>query len=41
VHVVGPASDDNEIINISAIAVVEAQLRAEEPQASHLIEELV
>jgi malate dehydrogenase (oxaloacetate-decarboxylating)(NADP+) len=30
VHVVGQASDDNEIINIAAIAVVEAQLREKE-----------
>jgi malate dehydrogenase (oxaloacetate-decarboxylating)(NADP+) len=32
VHIVGPSSDDNEIINIAAIAVVEAQLRATEAE---------
>jgi malate dehydrogenase (oxaloacetate-decarboxylating)(NADP+) len=41
VHVVGPTSDDNEIINMSAIAVVEAQLRESEPTPARLIEELV
>jgi malate dehydrogenase (oxaloacetate-decarboxylating)(NADP+) len=45
VHVVGPASDDNEIINIASIAVVEAQLRAIERErakaAPSLVEELV
>jgi malate dehydrogenase (oxaloacetate-decarboxylating)(NADP+) len=45
VHIIGPSSDDNEIINISAIAVVEAQLRAIERErakaAPSLAEELV
>jgi malate dehydrogenase (oxaloacetate-decarboxylating)(NADP+) len=41
VHVVGPASDDNEIINISAIAVAEAQLPEGRPAPAPLIEELV
>ena len=39
--VVGPASDDDEIIGISAIAVAEARLRSEEPTASALIGEWV
>jgi malate dehydrogenase (oxaloacetate-decarboxylating)(NADP+) len=30
VHIVAPTSDDNEIINITAIAVVEAQIRTSE-----------
>jgi malate dehydrogenase (oxaloacetate-decarboxylating)(NADP+) len=45
VHIVAPTSDDNEIINITAIAVVEAQLREGErkpPAApSRVVEELV
>ena len=43
VHVVGQASDDNEIINIAAIAVVEAQLREKETgeKLQMLKEELV
>jgi len=41
VHVVGPASDDNEIINISAIAVAEAQQPGGKPAPAPLIEELV
>ena len=45
VHIVGPASDDNEIINIAAIAVVEAQMREERqnraPANPEVVEELV
>ncbi len=43
VHVVGQASDDNEIINIAAIAVVEAQLREKEKSqiSPRMEEELV
>jgi malate dehydrogenase (oxaloacetate-decarboxylating)(NADP+) len=43
VHVVATTSDDNEIINITAIAVVEAQMRGREHERfSHaLVEELV
>ena len=45
VHIVGPASDDNEIINIASIAVVEAQMRGGEqgraPSKPEMIEELV
>jgi malate dehydrogenase (oxaloacetate-decarboxylating)(NADP+) len=43
VHVVGPASDDNEIINISAIAVAEAQMLEGRvaPTEASLVEELV
>jgi malate dehydrogenase (oxaloacetate-decarboxylating)(NADP+) len=45
VHLVAPTSDDNEIINITAIAVVEAQLRESErtlpPPSTRMVEELV
>ena len=45
VHIVAPTSDDNEIINIAAIAVVEAQLHESDrklPQApARMAEELV
>ena len=43
VHVLGQASDDNEIINITTIAVVEAQLREKEKgqKAFKMEEELV
>jgi malate dehydrogenase (oxaloacetate-decarboxylating)(NADP+) len=45
VHIVAPTSDDNEIINIAAIAVVEAQLREGErnvpPVPTRMAEELV
>ena len=45
VHIVAPTSDDNEIINIAAIAVVEAQLRESDrklpPVPARMAEELV
>jgi malate dehydrogenase (oxaloacetate-decarboxylating)(NADP+) len=41
VHFVVPASDDNEIINTCAIAVVEARLRESEQAAPAIVEALV
>jgi malate dehydrogenase (oxaloacetate-decarboxylating)(NADP+) len=41
VHVVSPTSDDNEIIHITAIAVLEAQLRDRTPTPIEPTEALV
>ncbi len=41
VQVVGQGSDDNEIINISAIAVVETQLMEKERQVFQRMKERV
>ncbi len=42
IHIVAPTSDDNEILNMTAIAVLEAQLREGRPEpARESVEELV